>query len=111
VADALEKLEAAVKKLAADMAELRAGQDELREGQAELREGQAELREGQAELREDVDGLHESVAETLAAVKNIQRTRTALTSAMTSAIKELSTSRSLDLRVKRLEDAVFGSKH
>jgi hypothetical protein len=86
----LEKLEAAVKKLAADMAELRGDADGL---------------------RGDFDELKDTQHETLAAVKNIQRTQTALTSAITSAIKELSTTRSLDLRLKRLEDAVFGSKH
>ncbi len=97
MADPLEKLEAAVKKLAADMAGLRGDVDSLKEGQAELQDDVASLKEGQAEL--------------LAGVKNIQRTQTALTSAMTSAIKELSTTRSMELRVKRLEDAVFGSKH
>ena len=88
----LEKLEAAVRKLATDIAE-------LRDGQAELRDGQAELREGVTELREDVTQLQGTQGEILTAVKGIQRTQTALTNAMTSAIKELATSRSMELRV------------
>ena len=79
MADPLEKLEAAVKKLAAEM--------------AEVREGQAELGEAQAEVREDLSAFGEAQTEMLAVLKNIQRTQTALTNAMTSAVKELSTSK------------------
>lgn len=93
----LEKLEAAVRKLGVDMGEVRGELKDLREGAEELREGQVELREGQTEL--------------LVAVKGIQKTQTALTNAMTSAMKQLGTDKSLELRVKRLEDVVFGSKH
>ena len=34
-----------------------------------------------------------------------------LASDMTSAIKQLGTDKSVELRVRRLEDVVFGSKH
>jgi hypothetical protein len=53
------------------------------------------------ELREDTKG----------ALTNIQRTQTALTSAVTQALKELGVTRTFDVRLSRLEAEVFGSKH
>src|SRR5438874_1314792 len=103
MADPIEKLEAAVKKLATDMAEVRGEMGELRGEMGELRGEMGELRN---EVSKDITELRESQGEILTIVKGIQRTQTALTSAMTSAIKELSTSKSIELRVKRLEDAV-----
>jgi hypothetical protein len=90
MADPLEKLEAAVKKLASEMSEFRDGQDEL---------------------KVDVSGMQDAQGDILAMLKGIQRTQTALTTAMTSAVKELATNKTLEVRVRRLEDAVFGSKH
>lgn len=90
MADPLEKLDAAVRKLTAETAEMRTGQEELRSEVEELRDGQGDI---------------------LAIVKGIQKTQTALTSAMTQAIKQLGTDKSLEVRVKRLEDVVFGAKH
>ena len=89
-ADPLEKLEAAVKKLAADAAEQRKTLDEHSEALAE-----------HGELLEDI----------ASSVKQIQKTQTALTNAMTAGLKQLGIDKSLEIRVKRLGDAVFGSKH
>lgn len=86
----LEKLEAVVKKLAADVGEQRKTLDEHGEMLAE----------------------HGEVLDEIAAsVKQIQKTQTALTNAMTAGLKQLGIDKTLELRVKRLEDAVFGSKH
>lgn len=90
VADPLEKLGAAVKKLAADAAEIR-----------------HDSREHSETLDEHSDVLQEIVA----SVKQIQKTQSALTNAMTSAIKQLGTDKSLEIRVRRLEDVVFSNKH
>jgi hypothetical protein len=49
--------------------------------------------------------------EIAASVKQISKTQIALTNAMTTAIKQLGVDKTLELRVKRLEDAVFGAKH
>ncbi|MFZ5470606.1 MAG: hypothetical protein ACOZIN_14320 [Myxococcota bacterium] len=100
----MEKLEAAVRKLTTDMSELRGEVKSLRVDQEDLRAGLEEVRTGLDEVREGQDEL-------LTAVKGIQKTQFALTNAMTSAIKQLGSDKSLEVRVKRLEDAVFGSKH
>ena len=90
MADRLDKLENAVKKLATDM---------------------ASLRSEMSEMKEDLSEVKEDVSEVKDAVANIQRTQTALTSAVTQAIKELGVSKTFDVRLSRLEAEVFGSKH
>lgn len=90
MADRLEKLEVAVKKLAADMSQVRGDVGELREEMGELREDMGDIKKG---------------------VFEIQRTQGALTDAMTKAIKSLGMSKTLEIRVDRLESAVFGAKH
>ncbi len=90
VADPIEKLEAAVKKLATDMGDVR------------------------KELREHSDTLHEHgevLDEIVTSLKQIQKTQSALTNAMTTAIKQLGTDKSLEIRVRRLEDMIFSNKH
>lgn len=97
VADPIEKLEAAVKKLATDMGDVR-----------------KELREHSDTLHEHSDILHEHgevLDEIVTSVKQIQKTQSALTNAMTTAIKQLGTDKSLEIRVRRLEDMIFSNKH
>lgn len=82
MADAIEKLESAMRKRTNDVGELRAVrkgervcQDAPRAGLKEVREVNVDWRERQKEL--------------LMGLKNIQETQTALTNAMTSALKQL----------------------
>src|SRR5688572_9771451 len=95
--DPLEKLEAAVRRLAADVGEQRKTLNE----HGEMLEQHGEMLEQHGEMLDDI----------AASVKQIAKTQGALTSAMTAAIKQLGTDKTLELRVKRLEDAVFGAKH
>lgn len=118
MADPLEKLEAAVKKLATDMAdvrkELHQHADTLREHTEILQEHSGILQEHSGILQEHTDILHEhsEVLDDIAtSVKQIQKTQSALTNAMTTAIKQLGTDKSLEVRVRRLEDVVFSNKH
>ena len=96
--DPMTKLENAVRKLAANMAALR---KEMGDDFGDVRTDAKALR---AEVSEFKDG-------TLEALANIQQTQSALTSAMTQAIKEMAVSKSFEVRLSRLEAEVFGSKH
>ncbi len=94
MADRMDKLEAAVRKLAADVSELREEQHERFDA-----------------VNERFDAVNDDFEVAHAGLAGIQRTQKALTAAMTQAIKQLGVGKSLEVRVKRLEDAVFGSKH
>jgi chromosome segregation ATPase len=97
VADPLAKLESAVKKLAADMGDVRREIGDLR----------GEMKD----MRGELNDVHGELSELKKGVDQIQRTQVALTDAMTRAIKELGVGKSLEVRVSRLESAVFGTKH
>ena len=70
----------------------------------------AEVREGLREHSEIFQEHGEVLDDIVTSVKQIQKTQTALTNAMTTAIKQLGTDKSLEIRVRRLEDVVF-NKH
>lgn len=94
MAGPLEKLENAVKKLATDMANLR-----------------AETRSEFKDVRRELKSHGERLDDVTHALTGIQQTQTALTNAVTLAIKELAVTKSFDVRLSRLEAEVFGSKH
>ena len=86
----LPKLETVLRKLAAETVRQRKTLDERGETLAEHGELLGKINTG---------------------VKHILRTQLALTAAMTTAIRDVAQGRSIEICVKRFEDAVFGSKH
>ena len=94
MADRTDKIEAAIKKLAIDASAHRS------ETKALAKHSEARF----GDLTESLKDLTESV-------RDIQRTQLALTNAMTGAIKQLAVDKSLELRMQRVEEAVFGPKH
>ncbi|MBL8953718.1 MAG: hypothetical protein JNK82_23285 [Myxococcaceae bacterium] len=103
-ADRLDKLEAAVRRLAADVGDQQKTLGSHTETLAQHTETLAQHTETLAQHTETLDEISTSV-------KQIAKTQVALTNAMTTAIKQLGIDKTLELRVKRLEDAVFGAKH
>ena len=94
MADSSEKPEGSEKKLAKDVAELR---EEARAAREERRAAREEQRVAMKALT--------------ATVLDIQRTPSALANATTAALKQLGLDKSIEIRVQRPEDPVFGPKH
>lgn len=115
MSDRIDKLEAAVKKLGGEVGEVRTEVKAQGKRVDRLSEDVGHLTENVGHLSEVVDRLSEDVESGFSAltssVKEIQRTQAALASAMTTAVKQLSVGKTLELRMQRLEDAVFGPKH
>jgi len=94
MSDRIDKLESAVKKLAGDVGEIRTEQKA----------------QGKRLNQLSVD-MSQGFGEMATAIKELQRTQSVLANAMTAAMKQLAVDKSLEVRMQRLEDAVFGSKH
>ena len=90
VADRLDRLESSVKKLAADVGEVR-----------------GELRV----IHRRIDGLSEAMDEGNKQLGEHGRILAALHQAATSLIRQTSTDKAVEARLRRLEAAVFGAKH
>jgi septal ring factor EnvC (AmiA/AmiB activator) len=90
----LERLESSVKKLAADVGEIR---NELRA------------------TNRRIDSLDEAVADGFEKLEkdmlDVRRVLAASVDAMTSVIRQAAVDKTVETRLRRLESAVFGSKH
>lgn len=89
-----ERLEALIRKLAGDVGELR-----------------GEIKA----INKRVDAVNVNLAEGFGAIAedmaHLRKLHTASVNAMTSAMKQLALDKSIEARVRRLEDAVFDPKH
>lgn len=94
MSDRLEKLESAVKKLAGDVGEIR-----------------GEQKAQGKQLKQLGQTVAEGFGAMATSIQEIQRTQSALANAMTAAVKQLAVDKSLELRMQRVEEAVFGPKH
>lgn len=94
MSERLDKLESAVKKLAGDVGAIR-----------------GEQKAQSKQLNQLGQAVGEGFGEVAASLKELQRTQSALANGMTAAMKQLAVDKSLELRMQRVEEAVFGSKH
>ena len=69
-----------------------------------------EIRADLADLKKATRVNAEAVSELTRSVNQILTSQTAMTSAMTNAVVQLSVTKTYEARLKRLEEEVFGSK-